>query len=82
MSRPGLAVEVGELLAKVRADQSLSRRALARYMGEADTTLLEIERGDANPTLERLEKVAAAYGVRLRVTAEVVRTTPLAEAAE
>ena len=75
-----LAVEIGEALRQARADTPLN--AVAREAGMTRNALLELEtgrRGDgepANPTLARVERVAGAYGVRLRITAEPTEETP------
>lgn len=60
-----LAAQVGNILTKRREALGMSRRALARDLGVADTTLLEIEHGKANLTLDRLEQVAAGYGLAI-----------------
>lgn len=58
-----LARRVGEALTARRAELGLSRRALAEQAGVSNVSLLELERGHANPTLARLERVAAAYDI-------------------
>lgn len=65
--RMTIAEHVGEALVAAREHAGLSRNELARRMGVADTTLLELERGTANPTLGRLERVFDGYGVELVV---------------
>lgn len=67
-----LAEQVGRLLASLREATGVSRRALAQELRIADTTLLEVEHGRANPTLERLERLADGYGVELTITARPV----------
>lgn len=63
-----LAEEVGAALEAARGDRT--RRQLAADNNISNTALLNIEHGRANPTLERLERLAEAYGVRLHITAE------------
>lgn len=58
-----LARRVGEALEARRAELGLSRRALAERAGVSNVSLLELEHGLANPTLARLERVAADYGI-------------------
>jgi transcriptional regulator with XRE-family HTH domain len=62
-----LAEQAGILLADFRLAAGFSRRDMARKLGVADTTLLELEAGRANPTVGRLEKVAKAYGIELEL---------------
>lgn len=62
-----LAADFGSLLRAVRGPGS--RRALARGMDVAPATLAELEDGRANPTLARVEEVAEAYGLELRLVA-------------
>lgn len=72
-----LAEQVGELLTEVRGDKP--RRALARELDVAASTLVAVETGRANVTLARLERLAAGYGVALEVRAVA---TEVAEATE
>lgn len=62
-----LAPQVAEILVAARGDKS--RREMADDVGVAPATLAELERGEANPTLAYLERVAAAYGVGLSIVA-------------
>jgi len=63
-----LAEQVGDALRSARGDRS--QRSVARSLGIAGSTLNEIEQGRDNPTLDRLERLAEGYGVRLRIVAE------------
>ncbi len=63
-----LAEQVGDVLRSARGDRS--QRSVARDLGVAGSTLNEIEQGRDNPTLDRLERLAEGYGVRLRIVAE------------
>lgn len=65
-----LAAEVGSALKAARTAKGQSLRSVARAMGKTDPPLVQLEHGMANPTLKRLEEVARAYGVRLRLTVE------------
>lgn len=72
-TRPAqLARQVGDALSAARESRGLSRRALAAELGLADTTLLALEHGRANPTLGRLEQVADGYGVVFAIEAREV----------
>lgn len=58
---------VGAVLITARGTRTL--RDVAGQLGWlSHVNLLRLEAGDANPTLERLAKVAAAYGGHLEVT--------------
>lgn len=70
-SRGTLAQQVGAELAKARGARSL--RDFAREHGLAVATIHELEQGHNNPTLARLERVAALYGVELRIVVEPAR---------
>lgn len=62
-----LKLAVGAALTTARANRTL--RDVAGQLGWlSHVNLLRLEAGDANPTLERLAKVAAAYGGHLVVT--------------
>jgi transcriptional regulator with XRE-family HTH domain len=65
-----LAAEFGALLVEQRKRLRLSRRAVAADLGVHPNTLLEVERGDANPTLDRVGAIAAGYGLELHLTAD------------
>lgn len=61
-----LAEQVGEVLAEARGERS--RYAIAEALGWASpVNLLRLESGEDNPTLKRLEEVAAALGGHLEV---------------
>lgn len=62
-----LAAQVGQLLKDLRGDTS--RTAAAARLGISRPVLIALEEGRANPTLDRLQRVAGAYGVELEVTA-------------
>jgi transcriptional regulator with XRE-family HTH domain len=62
-----LAVQVGRLLKDLRGETS--RTEAAARLGVARPVLIRLEEGQDNPTLERIERVATAYGVELCVTA-------------
>jgi transcriptional regulator with XRE-family HTH domain len=58
-----LAGELGEVLRQARGERST--RDVARAMGVAPEVLGRVERGEVNPTLARVERLAAAYRVEL-----------------
>lgn len=68
MTHPDLAARTGALLLAHRESLGISRRALAERHGLAPNTLREVELGLANPTLRRIEVLAAdVYGVELAI---------------
>lgn len=63
-----LAELVGRQLLDAREDAGVSRKRLADRNGQHPNTFREVELGDANPTLDRLEAIAAMYGVEVTIT--------------
>lgn len=61
-----LSKQVGDALTKARGKKS--RRSLAQENQMSDVSLLALENGTANPTLERLEKVGKLYGGEFHIT--------------
>lgn len=59
---------VGSMFEHARGDVSL--RDFAAKVGMAHGTLHQFEQGRDNPTLDRLERMAALYGLRVRITVE------------
>lgn len=62
-STGALAAELGVILRAARGATPL--RQQARQLGLVHATLAELEGGHANPTLARVEAVAAGYGLRV-----------------
>lgn len=60
-----LKAMVGDALAAARAGRPL--RDVAAELGGSHVPLVELEQGRANPTLERLARVAHAYGGHFEV---------------
>jgi len=60
-----------EVVRQIRRESQLSLRALATAAGVAASTVHRIERGDINPTVEVLDRIAAAAGMALRVEPRV-----------
>jgi transcriptional regulator with XRE-family HTH domain len=60
-------MRIAELVRGVRTDAGLSLRALAGAAGVATSTVHRIERGEIHPTMDILERITQAAGVRLRV---------------
>lgn len=53
----------GARLRQLRTDQKLSRADLARMVGMNENHLGRYERGDSQPTADKIKKLAAALGV-------------------
>jgi transcriptional regulator with XRE-family HTH domain len=64
---PNLAQQLGQILSQARADQGLSMNAMARQLGVAVPTLHQYEHGRGNPTLTKVQDLAAQYGVQLEI---------------
>jgi transcriptional regulator with XRE-family HTH domain len=64
--------EVGEALAAARKESGMSQRDLARRAGTAQSLVARIERGQANPTIDTLERLFAAVGRRVHLVSQPV----------
>lgn len=64
-----LAADLGRILTAARETSGKSRRAMAGEHGMADTSLLAVEHGTANPTIKRIEELAELYGVEVAIVA-------------
>ena len=60
------------LVRKLRLGAGLSQRALARRAGTSQPAVARYERGAATPSWETLQRLAAACGQRLRISAEPI----------
>ncbi|MDQ3756479.1 MAG: helix-turn-helix domain-containing protein [Actinomycetota bacterium] len=58
-----------QLVSTIRAEARLSLRALAEAAGVATSTVHRIERGEMEPTVEMLGRIAEAAGMRLQLDA-------------
>lgn len=76
-----LARAIGRQLANRRIDLGYSRAEMARRVGVARPTIVQIEEGRANPTLARLLRYATGYGLTLDVIATAPAPVPVDEAA-
>lgn len=59
------------LVAAIRAEARLSLRALADAAGVATSTVHRIEQGELRPTVEMLERIAEAAGMRIQLDARL-----------
>jgi transcriptional regulator with XRE-family HTH domain len=63
-----LAEQFGAILAEARDARGLSMNALARELGVSVVTLHQYEHGRGNPTLKKIDALAAQYGVHVQIT--------------
>lgn len=59
----GLAQVFGQNVRRVRRERGMTLEALAHDVGLAYTYVGQIERGQRNPTLDVVERIAATLGV-------------------
>lgn len=71
MSIYAYSVQPPVLVATIRAETRLSLRALAEAAGVATSTVHRIERGELRPTVEMLERIAEAAGMRVQLDARL-----------
>lgn len=62
-----LARQFGAALTRAREATGKSQRAQARDLGVAGNTLRELELGQANPTLARIEDLAGKLGLTVEL---------------
>lgn len=60
--------EIGESIKNRRKTLSITQPHLAELAGVSVNTLYKIERGEANPTLEVVAKLADVLGMELTLT--------------
>lgn len=61
-----LNVQIGQLLKDLRDERGWSLREFGLIVGMNKTYLGDIELGKRNPTINRLEKIVAGYGLTVR----------------
>lgn len=66
--RAGLALRLAELFYEARTATGLTQAELARRMGTTQPTIARIEGGGRMPTIDMLERLAAAVGQRLEIS--------------
>lgn len=62
----------GTLLHQLRSAADLSQRELARRAGTSQPAIARYERGIATPSWKTLQRLAAACGRNVRLSAEIV----------
>lgn len=66
-----LSAQFGEIIKKRSKELGITQPHLAELAGISTNTLYKLERGQSNPTLEVLNKLAEVLGVEIRL--EVVK---------
>jgi transcriptional regulator with XRE-family HTH domain len=56
----------GQKIQRLRLDRGISQERLAHAVGVHRTYMGFVERGERNPTLSKIEKIAKALGVSMR----------------
>lgn len=64
--------QLGQVLRKRRKELAVTQTQLAEYAGLSLNTVYQIERGQANPTLETLMTLADTLGLQLDLRAKVM----------
>jgi HTH-type transcriptional regulator / antitoxin HipB len=67
LQRARRALELGERIRGLREAQGVSQAELGRRIGSTQPAIARLEAGRVSPTLETLDRVAAALGVELVV---------------
>ena len=62
--------EAGDLVRELRLRRTMSQRELAELAGTRQAAISRIERGLVSPSVDTLERIVAAMGERLILTAE------------
>jgi transcriptional regulator with XRE-family HTH domain len=69
-SMPEINRKLGSVIRRLRTERGISQEGLAAISGIDRTFMGEIERGEANPSFDVLQRIAAGLTVRL---SEVIR---------
>ena len=56
-----------EAILKVRKESGLTQKQLSERTGIAQTDISRLERGNANPSLRTLQRLAAGMGMRVKI---------------
>jgi ribosome-binding protein aMBF1 (putative translation factor) len=65
--RTALARAIALAVVRFRTDRGLSQRGLASLLGMTQPQVARIERGDVNPSMDTLVRVAAGLGIELTI---------------
>lgn len=71
---------LNQVIADLRSKSGISRALFARMLGISDHRLIRLERGDIVPEPGELQRVAEAFGVRVKdLQSEIPASAPLAD---
>lgn len=62
----GITTQFGRRVQQLRYERGISQEALAHKVGVHRTYMGFIERGERNPTLENIERIAHALGITVQ----------------
>jgi transcriptional regulator with XRE-family HTH domain len=62
---PDVAVKVGRIIRRLRTERGISQEGLAAVSGVDRTFLGEVERGEANPSVGVLQRIASGLTIPL-----------------
>ena len=62
-----LAPAVIEAMLKARKESGLTQKQLSERTGIAQTDISKLERGNANPSLRTLQRLAAGMGMKVKI---------------
>jgi ribosome-binding protein aMBF1 (putative translation factor) len=65
--RTALARAIAVAVVRFRTDRGLSQRGLASLLGMTQPQLARLERGDVNPSMDTLVRVAGGLGIELTI---------------
>lgn len=65
--RTALARAIAVAVVQFRTDRGLSQRGLASILGMTQPQVARLERGDVNPSMDTLVRVAAGLGIELTI---------------
>jgi transcriptional regulator with XRE-family HTH domain len=65
--RTALARAIAVAVLRFRTDRGLSQRGLASLLGMTQPQVARLERGDVNPSMDTLVRVAAGLGIELTI---------------
>lgn len=60
-------ISVIEAILKARKESGLTQKQLSERTGIAQTDISKLERGNANPSLRTLQRLAAGMGMRVKI---------------
>jgi transcriptional regulator with XRE-family HTH domain len=63
MANKDISTRVRERIKAIRLKKHLSQGDIARTLGVHSAYISQVERGERNPTLKNLEKIAKAIGI-------------------